>query len=99
MPRGNGQVERVNRIIIPVLTKLSMSNPAEWFKHVDSLQQYINSSYSRSIGMTPYELLIGTKMKLKDDLELRSLLDEEIVAAFQQERSDLRDISGDPKSC
>ena len=38
VPRGNGQVERINRIIILVLTKLSMPNPAEWFRYVDLLQ-------------------------------------------------------------
>lgn len=27
VPCGNGQVERINRIIIPVLTKLSLENP------------------------------------------------------------------------
>jgi len=32
---GNGQVEHINRIIIPVLTKLTTSNPTEWHKHVD----------------------------------------------------------------
>ena len=80
--RGNWQFERVNRITIPVLTKLSMSNLAELFKHLDSLQQHIDSSFCRSIGMTPYEFLVGTKMKVKDDLELCSLLDEEIIASF-----------------
>ena len=91
VPRGNGQVERINRIIIPVLIKLSMPNPDEWFKHVDLLQQNLNSSYARSIGMTPFELLVGSKMKLKNDPELRSVLDEILIAAFQEERAELRD--------
>lgn len=28
--RGNGQIERINRILIPLLTKLTAPNPAEW---------------------------------------------------------------------
>jgi len=32
IPRGNGQVERNNRTLIPLLTKLSSPKPDEWFK-------------------------------------------------------------------
>ena len=41
--------------------------------------------------MTPFELLIGTNMELKKDQKLRSILEEGIIEAFQQERSELRD--------
>lgn len=33
VPRGNGQVERVNSTIISVLTELSLENPEKWFQH------------------------------------------------------------------
>lgn len=39
MPRANGQVERINRTIIPVLTKMSIDDPTKWYKHVLALQQ------------------------------------------------------------
>ncbi|UYV80216.1 hypothetical protein LAZ67_18002058 [Cordylochernes scorpioides] len=32
VPRGIGQVERINRIIVSILTKLSIDNPQEWHK-------------------------------------------------------------------
>ncbi|GFT76107.1 retrovirus-related Pol polyprotein from transposon 297 [Trichonephila clavipes] len=38
LPRANGQVERINRTIIPVLSKMSEDDPTKWFKHVPSLQ-------------------------------------------------------------
>lgn len=91
VPRGNGQVERTNRIIIPVLTKLSHPNPSNWYKHVNLVQQYINSTYTRSIGMTPFQLLTGTNMKLKNDLELRQIIEQEIIEEFQEERNSFRD--------
>ncbi|UYV74556.1 hypothetical protein LAZ67_12000137 [Cordylochernes scorpioides] len=37
VPRGNGQVVRINRTIVSVLTKLSIDNPQEWHKHVRKL--------------------------------------------------------------
>ncbi|GFX01722.1 transposon Tf2-8 polyprotein [Trichonephila clavipes] len=39
VPRGNGQVERIHGVLIPVLTKMSIEDPTKWFKHVDSLQR------------------------------------------------------------
>lgn len=91
IPRGNGQVERVNRIIIPVLAKLSAETPTDWYKFVEQVQRHLNSSYCRSTGMTPFELLIGTNMRLNTDMQLRALIEEEIIEGFKQDRSERRD--------
>ena len=48
IPRGNGQVERMNRIIIEMLTKLSIQNPLKWYQHVSRLQRTINTTVSRA---------------------------------------------------
>ncbi|GFY13549.1 transposon Tf2-9 polyprotein [Trichonephila clavipes] len=61
VPRGNGQVERIHGVLIPVLTKMSIEDPTKWFKHVDSLQRVLNSVPSRSTKYSPFELLIGVK--------------------------------------
>lgn len=91
LPRSNGQVERLNRTIIPVLAKLSIDEPTKWYRHVDKLQRIINSTYHRSIGTTPFELLFGTKMRDSSDVSLfRELIEEEIKGQFQTERDDLR---------
>jgi Integrase core domain. len=91
VPRGNGQVERVNRIVIPILTKLTAPNPGDWYKCVDRTQQYINSSPTRSTGLSPFELLVGKKMRLKDDVSLREIVDNEIIYQLQEERDELRE--------
>jgi len=36
--------------------------------------------------MTPFELLIGVKMKLKDDLLIRETLEREFQLHFEQDR-------------
>lgn len=56
LPRVNGQVERLNAIIISVLSKLGIDDPV---RYVDRVQQTINSTFSRSINTTPFELLVG----------------------------------------
>ena len=86
LPRANGQVERINRSIIPILTKLSVDDPSKWYKHVEMLQYILNSTYQRSVGSTPFELLIGIPMKCKEDLHLKDLLEEELCKQFSENR-------------
>lgn len=91
VPRANGQVERMNRIIIPVLAKLSADSPGDWWKYVGQVQQFINSSVSRSTKRTPFELLTGEKMRLRDDQQLRRVIEEELIGTFEEKRSHIRD--------
>lgn len=90
LPRVNGQVERLNSIIISVLSKLSVDDPTKWYRNVNRVQQAINSTFTRSINTTPFELLVGVKMRTKDDLQIRDLINKEAVAVFNEERSELR---------
>lgn len=90
VPRGNGQVERINRILIPLLTKLTAPKPEEWHRSVNLAQQYINSVPSRATGKAPFNLLLGVPMKIKEDLSIKELLESEIVRTFEDERDELR---------
>jgi len=89
--RANGQIERVNRTIIPVLAKMAIDDPAKWYKYVPKLQQMLNSTYQRSINRTPFELLIGTKMRTQDDLKMRAALEQEIIYDFEDSRQRMRE--------
>lgn len=91
VPRGNGQVERVHRTIISVLTKMCIENPTLWYRHVSKLQRALNSTFQRSINTTPYQLLIGTKMRMKEDTEIYNLLLEEGRESYSEEREKLRE--------
>lgn len=91
MRRENGQIERMTRCIIPILVKLSISNPAEWHKYVDKTQQVLNSSFNRSIGKTPFELLISTQRTLVNDTKLKELIELEIAEEFDEDRTIMRE--------
>ncbi|GFU28572.1 hypothetical protein TNCV_467811 [Trichonephila clavipes] len=84
LPRSNCQIEKQNSAIIAVLSKLSVEDPAKWYSHVPHLQEILNSTFQRSIKMTPFELLFGTKMKSCQDIEIVELLNDEITAQFQE---------------
>lgn len=90
VPRGNGQVERIHNIIIPLLTKLCIENSGLWYRHISRVQMAINSTFQRSINCTPFELLVGIKMKVKEDIKIQELLQEEYIQAFSEGREDLR---------
>lgn len=90
VPRGNGQIERMNRTIISVLSKLSSDNPEKWFTHTQRVQQFINKTYQRSIGTTPFEILVGVPMRTKEDVEMKKLIEEEAIQAHNDDRNELR---------
>lgn len=91
VPRGNGQVERVNRTLIPILAKLSVDNPGEWHRYVDRAQQYLNHIPSRAIGMAPFTLLFGTRMRLKDDPEITEIIEQENSFYYTEKREEMRE--------
>ncbi|GFY19949.1 hypothetical protein TNCV_2146421 [Trichonephila clavipes] len=65
---------------------MSIEDPTKWFKHVDSLQRVLNSVPSRSTKYSPFELLIGVKMKNPEDVMIRNLHEEESQEQLFQHR-------------
>jgi len=90
VPRANGQVERLNRTLIPLLTKLAAPKSDEWYKYLDAAQQCLNATIHRSIGMSPFKLLLGIRPRLKDFPDIREWLEKEWVESFQDKRDELR---------
>ncbi|GFV83707.1 transposon Tf2-9 polyprotein [Trichonephila clavipes] len=80
----------MHETIIPVLTKLTIEEPEKWFKHVHRLQRIMNSTITRSTKFTPFEVLIGVKMKQKEDLKIKHLLEDELSEQFINKRETLR---------
>lgn len=73
------------------MAKLSIENPEKWFLHTDKVQQFLNKTYQRSIGASPFELLCGVPMRTKEDIELLRLIEQEIIESFNFERDTLRE--------
>ncbi|GFX21527.1 transposon Tf2-6 polyprotein [Trichonephila clavipes] len=90
VPRGNEQVERIHRTLIPVLSKKSLDDSTKWYKYVDRLQRILNSTICHSAKWTPFELLGGTKMRNKEDILIKDLLLEEMAKELLEQREFLR---------
>lgn len=90
IPRGNGQVERVNEIISSVFAKLAIEEPLKWYKYVTRVQHAVNGSHQRSIGTTPFQLMFGAKLFTPDDAQLFQKIGEARREKFLEERGELR---------
>lgn len=93
VPRGNGQVERLNRVIYPMLTKLSSDDPRKWYRHTSRLQTILNSTITRSTNKTPFEMLFGVKMRTIEDQNLADQLEEVFANDFLERRNELRKMA------
>jgi len=83
MPRGNGQVERLNSIVINVLAKLSIDQLEKWYQKVGKVQMEINGSVQRSISMTPFKLTFGVEMRHAEFVLLREAIEKEHVNWYE----------------
>lgn len=90
LPRANGQVERMHRTIINVLSKLSIEKPNEWYKNVSGVQRFLNATHQRSIATSPFKLLTGVDMRLKDGIRILEELEGEARSSFSRKRYELR---------
>ena len=90
LPRANGQVECLNKAIISIFSKLSIEEPAKWYKHVDKLQRILNFTFNHSVNATPFDLLFGVKMRDETDLKLREVIEQEFRSKFEEERNEIR---------
>lgn len=93
MPRANRQVERVNRCIILVLTRAVIEDAKKWYKFVPLVQRALNSTYHWSVATTPFQLMIGVPMRIKTDVRIAELIEENFVSQFNDERNELREGS------
>jgi len=58
------EVERVNRILSPMLAKLSDNeNGRQWYKMLEQTEFAINNTVNRSTGKTPCQLLFGADQR------------------------------------
>ena len=63
VPRANGQMERYNRFIIPMIAKLTES-PDRWDCIISDVECAVNNTVNKSTGQTPSKLLFQKSVVL-----------------------------------
>ncbi|XP_046739476.1 uncharacterized protein LOC124407412 [Diprion similis] len=63
-PKANGQVERVNRVLYPMLAKLSDDASGKyWYKVLTDVEFALNNTVQKTTGETPSLLLFGVDQR------------------------------------
>ncbi|KZC03821.1 Pro-Pol polyprotein [Dufourea novaeangliae] len=78
-PQANGQVERVNRVLTAILSKLTDNREEKyWYKLLDNVEYSLNNTVSKSTGETPSKLLFGIDQRGTVVDEIKEYLNETI---------------------
>lgn len=78
-PQANGQVERVNRVLKAMLSKLTDNDLGKkWYKVLNDAEYSINNTISRATAETPSRLLFGVDQRGEVTDEVREFLKENI---------------------
>lgn len=63
-PKANGQVERVNRVLGPMISKyIDNASGNYWYKILPKIEYALNNTICRSTGETPSKLLFGVEQR------------------------------------
>lgn len=93
-PQANGQVERFNRTIIPMIAKLADERGTHWSNVLKDVEFACNNVVSKATNECPSMLLFGIRQRgkiideLRDALELRGHLDVPRELSLMRERAD-----------
>ncbi len=69
-PRSNGQVERYNRVLLPMIRCYLSHGQANWDEHLQVLAMAIRSTVNRSTGFTANMLMLGEEVRTPIDVML-----------------------------
>lgn len=74
-----------------IIRRINVENQDKWYRHLERVQRAINSTHQRAIWSSPFELMFRIKMRMKEDLELLKILDEEHRDEFMLSRQKARE--------
>lgn len=83
-PRANGQVERSNRVLTPMIAKLSES-AEKWDRVIYQTEFAINNTICRSTGSTPSRLLFG--------IDQLGSVNDSLLLILSEQACDVRDLA------
>ena len=78
-PQANGQVERINRTMAPMLAKLTDNKSGlQWYKILKSVEYSINNTVNRSTKSTPSRLLFGVDQRGEPIDDVKEFIENQI---------------------
>lgn len=94
-PQANGQVERVNRVLTPMLGKLSEPvSHSNWSLMLTRVEYALNNSVHSTTRRTPSELLFGVRLRGPEVDELTEYLQDRVAGETERDLSAIRADAG-----
>jgi len=88
-PQSNGQVERVNSTLVPVMQS-TMESDRTWDKHISDIECHLNNAYNKTIGDTPFHVLFGYYPTFRDGV-LHRVTTNEVWDSTEQIQNKIRE--------
>ena len=83
-PKGNGQVETSNNILLKILGKMTKENGKRWKEELPTALWAHRVAKSQATGASPFSLVYGTKVVIPIDL-VRSTIKLAEIAGIPRE--------------
>lgn len=77
-PKANGQVERYNKTIVPLLSKMMEESTKDWDTVLIDVEFMLNNTINRSTGKTASTLLFGVNQRRQINYDLTEYLQDQI---------------------
>ncbi|KAF2891669.1 hypothetical protein ILUMI_14504, partial [Ignelater luminosus] len=91
VPRGNAQFESIYRRVVPALAKLSLESSGNWYKFVGSSLKNFEFYVSTKCRQHSIRSSFRVKMRNKEDLRVKEIIDAKVTKQFQLQREGLRE--------
>lgn len=105
--QANGQVERVNRTLVPVITT-SLEYEEEWDSKIKEVERNLNLAVNQTTGKSPYRCLLGYTPRFQDakfanevvieEYQRPEILQEEILKEIKEKQKKWK-FRYDKKKC
>jgi len=83
-------VERIHKIVIPLLANKCQEKSSSWNKHLEVVQQVMISTPPRSTKLSPFRILPVVEMRTNKLFELNTFLEDAAIEELDQERETVR---------
>jgi len=73
-----------------MLAKLCQEKSCSWYKHLEVVQQVMNSTAPRNTKLSPFRKLTGVEMRTYKLSKLNTFLEDAAIEELDQERETVR---------
>jgi hypothetical protein len=91
IPYPNDRIESLKRTLTPLLRIFCPQKPSLWQDYLNIAQRYLNAIPAKSTNISPFQLLFGSRLRMKYDMEIWQLIEERWTILQLEERIQVKE--------